>query len=65
MLSGVYAEKAGKPKHDEQTWYIPHHGMNHPAKPGKILIVFDCSARLQENSLNNIHYKDLISLRRY
>jgi hypothetical protein len=26
-------------------WYIPHHGVYHPQKPGKIRVVFDCSAR--------------------
>lgn len=27
------------------TWYIPHHGLCHPRKPGKLRVVFDCSAR--------------------
>ena len=26
-------------------WYIPHHGVYHPHKPGKIRVVFDCSAK--------------------
>ncbi|KAJ8380265.1 hypothetical protein SKAU_G00010430 [Synaphobranchus kaupii] len=34
-------------------WYIPHHGVYHPQKPGKICVVFDCSARFQETSLND------------
>lgn len=34
-------------------WYIPHHGVHHPQKPGKILVVFDCSAKFQEISLND------------
>ncbi|KAJ8351224.1 hypothetical protein SKAU_G00227000 [Synaphobranchus kaupii] len=34
-------------------WYIPHHGVYHPQKPGKIRVVFDCSARFQETSLND------------
>lgn len=34
-------------------WYIPHHGINHPKKPGKIRVVFDCSVRFQETSLND------------
>ena len=25
--------------------YVPHHGVYHPKKPGKIRVVFDCSAR--------------------
>ncbi|KAJ8375829.1 hypothetical protein SKAU_G00064090 [Synaphobranchus kaupii] len=34
-------------------WYIPHHGVYHPQKPGKIHVVFDCSARFKETSLND------------
>ncbi|KAK0147231.1 hypothetical protein N1851_013346 [Merluccius polli] len=32
-------------------WYIPHHGVYHPQKPGKIRVVFDCSAKYQGTSL--------------
>ena len=35
-------------------WYIPHHGFYHPHKPGKIRIVFDCSAKYQGKSLNDL-----------
>lgn len=35
-----------------KTWYIPHHGVYHPKKPGKIRIVFDCSAEFHGESLN-------------
>lgn len=34
-------------------WYIPHHGIYHPQKPGKICVVFDCSSKYQETSLND------------
>ncbi|XP_020556659.2 uncharacterized protein LOC110014220 [Oryzias latipes] len=34
-------------------WYIPHHGVYHPHKPGKIRVVFDCSARYQDKALND------------
>ncbi|XP_061767094.1 uncharacterized protein LOC133559382 isoform X3 [Nerophis ophidion] len=34
-------------------WYIPHHRVYHPHKPAKICVVFDCSARFQETSLND------------
>ncbi|XP_039475082.1 uncharacterized protein LOC120442538 [Oreochromis aureus] len=34
-------------------WYIPHHGVYHPQKPGKIRVVFDCSAKYVGASLND------------
>ena len=33
-------------------WYIPHFGVYHPMKPGKIRVVFDCSATSSGMSLN-------------
>ena len=35
-------------------WYIPHHGVFHPKKPDKLRVVFDCSAKYNNTSLN--HY---------
>ena len=35
-------------------WYIPHHGVFNPNKPGKLRVVFDCSAVYQGNSLNKL-----------
>ena len=37
---------------DGHLWYIPHHGVYHPRKPGKIRVVFDCSALYEGESLN-------------
>ncbi len=34
-------------------WYIPHHGVYHPLKPGKIRVVFYCSVKFQDTSLND------------
>lgn len=34
-------------------WYIPHHGVYHRQKPGKIRVVFDCSAKFEGISLND------------
>ncbi|XP_052386018.1 uncharacterized protein LOC127933238 [Carassius gibelio] len=34
-------------------WYIPHHGVYHPQKPGKIRVVFDASAKFRDTSLND------------
>ena len=36
----------------QQVWYIPHHGIYHPKKPGKIRVVFDCAAQFRGDSLN-------------
>jgi hypothetical protein len=35
-----------------QRWYLPHHGVYHPQKPGKIRVVFDCSCSYNGVSLN-------------
>lgn len=34
-------------------WYIPHHGVYNPQKPGKIRVVFDCAAKCNGISLND------------
>ncbi|XP_061793005.1 uncharacterized protein [Nerophis lumbriciformis] len=34
-------------------WYIPHHGVYHPQKPGKIRVVFDCSVKYEGVLLND------------
>ena len=33
-------------------WYLPHHPVIHPQKPGKVRVVFDCAARYKGTSLN-------------
>ena len=38
---------------NQPVWYIPHHGVYHPQRPGKIRVVFDCSARFKDTSLND------------
>ena len=39
-------------RNDKRVWYIPHHGVYHKKKPGKIRVVFDCSALCLGQSLN-------------
>ena len=40
-----------------KTWFIPHHGVYHPHKPGKIRVVFDCSAKYKGKSLKDLLLK--------
>ena len=40
-----------------KVWYLPHFGVCHPQKPGKICVVFDSSAEFEGTSLN----KELLS----
>ena len=53
MIAKGYARKADNNGKSGKTWYIPHHGVVHPAKPGKVRLVFDCSAEYTGTSLNN------------
>lgn len=55
IISSGYAERvpAGEAStKSKQVWYIPHHGVYHKKKPGKIRVVFDCSAVCDGQSLN-------------
>ncbi|XP_066934903.1 uncharacterized protein [Clytia hemisphaerica] len=36
----------------DRTWYLPHHGVIEPHKPGKIRTVFDAAAEVAGTSLN-------------
>ena len=38
---------------DGKVNYVPHTGVYHPKKPGQIRVVFDCSAKFNEVSLND------------
>ena len=52
LIRKGYAEKSTKEAPEGRTRYIPHHGVYHRSKPGKIRVVFDCSAEFKEVSLN-------------
>ena len=54
LIEKGYAEKVPEDQLlNEPVWYIPHHGVYHPKKPGKIRVVFDCSAQYKGESLNH------------
>ena len=52
MTDKGYASKSNKEVQEGRTWYILHHGVHHPSKPGNIRLVFDCSAKFKGTSLN-------------
>ena len=53
LIEKGYAQKCNNEDNvkDGQVWYLPHHGVYHPAK-GKLRVVFDCGATFQGVSLN-------------
>ena len=52
MIGNGYAEKCKIEGKEGRCWYLPHHGVYHPQKPGKIRVVFDCSAQYANKSIN-------------
>ena len=52
MIGNGYAEKYKIEGKEGRYWYLPHHGVYHPQKPGKIRVVFDCSAQYANMSIN-------------
>ena len=53
MISKGHAELQDEKKCQQgKVWYIPHHAVFHPSKPGKIRVVFDCSAEWHGISIN-------------
>ena len=63
-VEGYIREGYARPVTDEELksegkfgiWYIPHHAVTHPKKPGKVRVVFDCSAKHQGMSFNDHTY---------
>ena len=55
IIDAGYAERVPDDEMSQNgnAWYIPHHGVYHPRKPGKIRVVFDCSSKFQGESLNS------------
>ena len=52
LVSKCYAKKTDIKPDNGKLWYLPHHGVKHPSKPGKVRIVFNCSTNYRGASLN-------------
>ena len=52
IISKRYARKSTKEAAPRKIWYLPHHGIYHPNKPGKIRVVFDLSADCKGRCIN-------------
>ena len=55
LIEAGYAEHVSSSEQEGsagKTWYLPHHSVTNPNKPGKTRIVFDCSAQHAGTSLN-------------
>ena len=53
IIAKGYAEEVSEESSVNNVWYIPHHGVYNPNKP-KIRVVFDCSAKYDSVSLNDL-----------
>ena len=51
LSSGFAVKASDDPKTHVPKWYLPHHAVHHPRKR-KIRVVFDCSAKYNQSSLN-------------
>ena len=57
FMKGLIDRGEAEPANDHSTrhrWYLPHHGVVHPKKPGKVRVVWDCSSRCEGISLNDV-----------
>ena len=52
ILSKGYAKISKDRPTDEKVWYLPHHGVYHPAKPNKIRVAFGCSGEYAGRPIN-------------
>ena len=56
MVDPGYAEPVpqdGLQRDDGFVWYLPHFAVEHPQKPGKVRVVYNCAARYKGVCLND------------
>ena len=54
LLQKCYARKVTiEEQLQREKWYLPHHPVFHPQKPGNVRVVFDCSGTYRGSSLND------------
>ena len=46
IISKGYARKSTREAAPREIWYLPHHGVYHPNKPGKIRVVLETSVQI-------------------
>ena len=52
IIAKGYVRKSTITATPGKMWYLPHHGVYHPNKPGKIRVVFDLRAKYERTCLN-------------
>ena len=52
IIAKGYTRKSTITAAPRKTWYLPHHGVYHPNKPGKIWVAFDLSTKYKGTCLN-------------
>ena len=52
IIGKEYERVSDRTQIDGKLWYLPHHGVYHPAKLNKTRVVFDCSAKYAGRSIN-------------
>ena len=53
LVFKCYAKKTDAKPDNGKLWYLPHHGVKHPSKCGKVRIVFNCSTNYGGASLDH------------